>query len=349
MTNKLWFIPALLIVVVAALMLATAPYVPDEYGERFKAADDVQRPLISEMLARAGQHRTFQALPTLTRYRFFPCILFALATAAMFLRLRSTYPRSVAFIGVFLLLTLPREFAAAHAATGPMLAGSCLLLGWSLFPEACRSLVGLVCWLLVCSISGMIDFQLCLIMPFTATQLLNRNPGLRVIALGVLSMGMICLIGSHFTLQAILRFDPDFLRSGMELTRPALFEVNWRELATELLGCPEWHLLLAFVGIWKIFRFSEDDIESLGLVGSAVATACLLEGPPRLIFIAPIAALGAGRMLYRGTLTKSFRIPPASWAMVLLAVVTIRSIVIMITWAPNWQDYQNRIGLLLAP
>jgi len=116
----------------------------------------------------------------------------------------------------------------------------------------------------------------------------------------------------------------------------------------ELSAVPEWHLVLAALGAWRTWHFRRDDATGVALLAMAVVWGVLATGPARFVLLAPLAALGAGRILYRGTLTREWRIPPATWAMILLAIAAIRSTVIMTTWAPNWQDYQNRLAARFA-
>jgi hypothetical protein len=116
----------------------------------------------------------------------------------------------------------------------------------------------------------------------------------------------------------------------------------------ELLAVPEWHLVLAALGAWRTWHFRRDDATGVALLAMAVAWGVLATGPARFVLLGPLAALGAGRILYRGTLTREWRIPPATWAMILLAIAAIRSTVIMTTWAPHWQDYQNRLAVRFA-
>lgn len=110
-----------------------------------------------------------------------------------------------------------------------------------------------------------------------------------------------------------------------------------------LTEAPEWHLVFviaSFVGL----RHRSGDM--LAICALAIP-ALLMPSPTQQAMFAPLVAIGVGRLLYRGTLTKSFRIPPAGWAMVLLTIAAIRSTVIMVTWAPHWDDYKNRIGLMI--
>ena len=114
-----------------------------------------------------------------------------------------------------------------------------------------------------------------------------------------------------------------------------------------LLLIPEWHIVLAMLGTFAAIRRRTTDPMGLWILGTLGGVGLLMPPAIQQGMLAPLVGLGGGRVLYRGTLTKSFRIPPPGWAMVLLAVAAIRSAVIMVTRAPHWDEYKNRIGLLI--
>ena len=349
MTQKPWFLPLLIFLAIACLMVATAPLVPDTFGDRFSSVDDLDRPLIPELLARAAQNGAPKFLPQVARYRFFACVLFAAAATGLFIRMRSRYPTSVAWIALLGLLTMPREFAAAHTATDSAMAASCVILSWALFPIACRGLIGLTWWLAAVSLGVVLDFRVFVLVPFTAVGLFgDGSQKTRSEAGRVLMAGLLCMIALPYLIQAVLRYDPDFVRSGFRFDFVSRFKFDLHGLSVELLSCPDWQLFFAVFGFWSAFRHYRQDPERPALAILAIVVALVLDGPARLVFIAPIAALGAGRMLYRGTLTKSFRIPPPTWAIILVTIAAIRSAVIMITRAPHWDEYVNRIGIWLG-
>ncbi len=79
----------------------------------------------------------------------------------------------------------------------------------------------------------------------------------------------------------------------------ATFGVTTSKL--QLSALPEWHAALAIVG--AIAAVKRRDSVALGLVAWIVAVGMLVEGPARVVLLAPLAAIGAGRLLFRGTLT----------------------------------------------
>jgi hypothetical protein len=237
---------------------------------------------------------------------------------------------------------MPREFAAAHTISPSAMAGSCLLVCWATFGWARDRLIGFVVWTAAAALAVLFDVNAILVMPFTASRLFDRaeakrSQGIWTLTLGLVLSTTIALLVLYFLMAEV---------GGVEELVPR-FRFDVSSLGTELLACPEWHLVFAAIGFWSAFRHYKQDPERLGIVILTVAVAIGLAGPARLVFIAPLAAVGAGRTLYRGTLTKPFRIPPAGWAIVLLTIAAVRSAVIMTTWAPAWDEYRNRVGLFV--
>lgn len=115
--------------------------------------------------------------------------------------------------------------------------------------------------------------------------------------------------------------------------------------AVECWQIPEWHGALVVIGL--VATVKRHDRDGYCMIASSLLMILTLEGVVKQAMLAPIIGIAAGRLLYRGTLTTPIKIPRAGWAMVLLAIAAVRSVVIMVTWAPHWDDYLNRIGLWL--
>ncbi len=137
---------------------------------------------------------------------------------------------------------------------------------------------------------------------------------------------------------------------GLSLAVAILFfKVSLTAAPGNFLLIPEWHLVFALFGTIAAIRRRKSDATGRPLLAFSLGLGAFMPAALLEVMLAPLIGLGAGRLLYRGTLTKPFRIPPAGWAIALLAIAAVRSAVIMITWAPNWDEYKNRIGLRVNP
>jgi len=116
-----------------------------------------------------------------------------------------------------------------------------------------------------------------------------------------------------------------------------------------LLLAPEWHLFFLLLGILGAVRRRELDPFGLWLVVPTLLGSLCMQPFAQQTLWAPVIGLGVGRIMHRGTLTRAYRIPPPSYALVLITIALVRSAVIVVTWAPQWSEYHNRIGHLLRP
>ncbi len=86
------------------------------------------------ILIAAGERMLPRSVHPLTAARLGPILLFALAAAAMFYRMRKDFSLAAAVCGVAAMMVMPRLLAHAHFATwdGPLT--SCWILAWAVFP-----------------------------------------------------------------------------------------------------------------------------------------------------------------------------------------------------------------------
>lgn len=95
-------------------------------------------PALGGMLIAAGDGLASRFVHPLTAARLGPILLFALAAAGMFYRMRKDFSLAAAACGVTAMMVMPRLLAHAHFATwdGPLT--SCWILAWATFPAGRR-------------------------------------------------------------------------------------------------------------------------------------------------------------------------------------------------------------------
>ena len=103
-------------------------------------------PAVYGLVIALGRCLTSTWLPATESYRFGPMLLFSIAVAVLFRRIRTDYGWLSALVAVISLLTMPRLFAHAHFASidGPLT--SSWLLAVVTFERARKSNLGCVVW-----------------------------------------------------------------------------------------------------------------------------------------------------------------------------------------------------------
>ncbi|MBN2293928.1 MAG: hypothetical protein JXM70_15990, partial [Pirellulales bacterium] len=95
-------------------------------------------PALGGVLIAAGNSFVPQSVHPLTAARLGPIMLFGLAAAGMFYRMRKDFSLAAAICAVAAMMVMPRLLAHAHFTTwdGPLM--SCWILAWATFPAGRR-------------------------------------------------------------------------------------------------------------------------------------------------------------------------------------------------------------------
>jgi len=374
----------------ALLLLLTSPGIPivwDEGDTIFRAeslaADDGPwpyttvregHPPLSGMLVALGERIAPNWLAPLTRYRFGPCLFFALAAGAMFYRLRRDYALwIVPIVAVGVLLGIPRLFAHAHFAAldGPLTAA--WVLAWAAFAPARRCcyfapLLGLALGLtLAAKFTGWFA-----IAPFVTWAILYRDRGAAIalaIAIPVAIVVFIALnpplwseplagIRTFFELNLGradhrgLNITTQFFGRMYDLDHPLPF---YNTLVWTLIVVSPMSLVLAGVGIVSTVRRWRTDPISMLLVLQWFTLILVRATPwapphdgirlflPSFAFLAALAGVGAGRGLYRETLYSAEKIVAQGWAKVTIGIVLTMGTVDAISYFPHGLSFYNRL------
>ena len=312
----------------------------------------------------------------LTRARFGPILLFALAVGAMFYRLQREYQSwAVSVMAVASLLAMPRVFAHAHFATldGPLTA--CWVLAWATFAPACRDWRWIPAFALALGLTLSAKFTGWLApLPFLAWTILYRSPG------GLLAL----LVGLPLAFNVFLTLNPPLwdhpfagLQTFFDLNlhradHPALnistqffgrmynldFPLPWyNTLVWTAITVSPVPMILGAAGIFTSLRNWRRDPAAMLLVfqwATLVIARALPFAPPhdaeRLIlpsfaFFAALVGVGLGRGLYRKSLVEppSERIVPQGWARVAMAIGLTAATFDSISYFPHGLSYYNRL------
>jgi hypothetical protein len=315
-----------------------------------------------------GQALAPSSLGPLMEARIGPMLLFAVAMAAMFLRLRADYSPVAGVAGVVAMATLPRLFAHAHFASfdGPLTA--CWVLSWAAFKPALDHVGWRIVWgvllgmTLSCKATGWlapIPFVVWLALYFDRRALAAVATGLGVAGL------------TFFVLNPPLWHDPaggiaEFLRLNFgrgqrpELNIPILFfghvyDLNrplpwYNTLVWTAITAPVGTLLYAGLGVESILRRWRVDragVLLLGQWGVLLVVRALPLAPPhdgeRLIlpsfaFLAALAGVGCHALL-------AWRRAAPTWGRTALAggvLVLAGSGLLNLWWyGPQWLSYYS--------
>ncbi len=330
-------------------------------------------PLVGLLVA-AGQAIAPAGLDPLTRYRFGPMLLVAVAAGALFYRLKRDYGLwLVSLVAVAVLLTMPRMFALAHFATldGPLAA--CWVLAWATFATARRDwrLTPLFALALALTLSAKFTGWLAPL-PFAAWTLLYRDrAGLRTLALAVpLAVVLFVALNPplwHDPLTGLRTFfDLNLHRQanpGLNITTQFFgrmynldYPLPWyNALVWTAITISPMALLLGVLGIVASVRRWRGDPTSMLLVflwATLVLVRALPWAPPHdgvrlflpsFAFFAALAGVGAGRALYRNSLLEDDKIVAQGWAKVLIAIALVMSTFDAVRYFPHGLSFYNRL------
>lgn len=374
----------------ALLLLLTSPPLPivwDE-GDTIERAESLTatgepwpyttlregHPPLSGILVALGERIAPGWLDPLTRYRFGPCLFFALAAGAMFYRLRRDYALwIVPIVAVGVLLTMPRMFAHAHFATldGPLTAA--WVLAWATFAPACRRwylspLLGVALGLtLSAKFTGWLA-----IVPFVAWATLYHDRRAAI----ALAIGVPVALAVFIAVNPPLWSDPvaglrtffelnlnradhrglnittQFLGRMYDLDHPLPF---YNTLVWTMIVVSPMSLLLAGIGIVATVRRWRTDPTSMLLVLQWATLIIVRATPwapphdgirlflPSFAFLAALAGVGAGRGLYRETLYSTEKIVAQGWAKVMIGIVLTMGTVDAVGYFPHGLSFYNRL------
>jgi len=331
-------------------------------------------PPLAAMLVALGEWAAPQWLDPLTRERFGPIALFALAIGAMFYRLVRDYQLwVVGAMAVGALLTMPRLFAHAHYATldGPLTAS--WILAWATFGPACRNPRWILGFGLALGLTFSAKFTGWLApLAFLAWTITYRDRRAAVVLATGVALAMLVFVGfnpplwSHPYQGLCLFFDLNLHRDARpELNISTQFfgrmynldhPLPWyNTLVWTLITISPMPLVLGIAGIvsslknWSTDRFAV-------LVFCNWATLILVRAwpgtPPhdgeRLIlpsfaFFAMLVGIGVGRGLYRRSLLERDKIVAQGWAKVAMTIALTAATVDSLGYYPLNLSYYNRL------
>lgn len=303
-------------------------------------------------------------LPPKESYRFGPMLLFAVATACFFYRMRQDHGLIAAEIGVACLLSMPRLFAHAHFASidGPLTA--CWIIMWATFDWAQRSKTGCFAWGIMLGLTMSCKFTGWLaIVPFVVWSVIYRHSW------------RTCLLGGAIAVVTFVNVNPrlwddpiggmlQFLslnlhRADRGLNVPSFFfgtrydmhhPLPWyNPFVWLLVTVPLGTVLMAAFGSINSMRFWRREPQAILLLLNAVILVIVKSMPfapghdaerlflPCFAFVAALSGIGGVRIwtFVEGTKRRLLSSGP------ILALILISATMETIWYAPQWLSYYS--------